>query len=124
MKTKIFAYKNNLGAITDMENGVFLNRPLDPGQLGCVVPSTEVEITREAVSLIRNAHRSGGSFADIMLTRHAVGTGSSIGLIGCGLHHFGSDFEISRTCDLSVLDDMTITEDEAPESYREFIDSN
>ena len=27
MKTKIFAYKNAIGATTDLDNGIFLNNP-------------------------------------------------------------------------------------------------
>jgi hypothetical protein len=123
MKAQIFAYKGNLGATTDPENGKFLNNPLDEGQLGCVISTKEATITAEAKELFKKARREGGSFAEIMLTRHNNGSGSSIGLLGLRKHHFGQDFCISRDCDLSVLDDIEVVETEAPEDYRQFIDN-
>lgn len=122
MKAQIFAYKGNLGATTDPENGKFLNKPLEEGQLGCVISTKEVMITAEAKELLKKARREGGSFAEIMLIKHNDGSGSSVGLLGFRKHHFGQDFCISRDCDLSVLDDIEIVETEAPEGYRQFID--
>ena len=34
MRTKIFAYKNVVGAETDLDNGEFINNPKGVGQLG------------------------------------------------------------------------------------------
>lgn len=122
MKTQIFAYKGNLGATTDLENGKFINKPLDPGQLGCVISTKEASITTEAKELLKRARREGGSFAEIMLTRHSDGSGTSIGFLGFRKHNFGKDFCVSRDCDLSVLDDIEVIEEAAPEDYRSFID--
>lgn len=123
MKTRIFAYKGNLGATTDLENGKFLNDLTKPDQLGCVIDTKEVEITKDAKELIKKAKREGGSFAEIMLTKHTAG-GSSIGLLGFGKHQFGKDFNIGRDCDLSVLDDcIEMNDDIIPEDYKIFINS-
>ncbi len=123
MKTKIFAYKGHVAAVTDLKEGVFLNKPLEAGQLGCVVHTTEAEITQEAKDAIKqNHHREGGSFASMMLTKHADGSGSSIGLMGHGKHYFGTNPDIGRDCDLSVLDDIAVVEMEVPADYKEFID--
>ena len=124
---QIFAYKGNLGINLDMK-GKFLNEPTSPGQLGCVVSTTEVEITKEAKELIRHAKRDGGSFAPVMLTEHdksiqAESGKSSIGILGFGKVHMGTDFTIGRTCTLSILDDCTEAEIEVPADYKAFIDS-
>ena len=122
MKTRIFSYKGNLGATTDIENGVFINDVMGEGQLGCVVSTDQIEITEGAKEMIRNAKREGGSFATIMLTDHNDG-GSSIGLMGFNKHHFGTSIEIGRDCELSVLDKCEVVGDEIiPDDYKEFID--
>lgn len=127
MKTQIFAYKNNLGATTDIEGGTFINDIKGPGQLGCVVSTSEIQISAEAKELIRKASREGGSFAEIMLTKHSDDSAhgkSSIGLMGFRLHHFGEDFNISRNCELSVLEDCEEVVDNIPQDYKDFIDKN
>ena len=125
MKTKIFAYRGCIGAETDLENGKFLNDPKSGGQLGCVISTTEIDITKEAKELIRNAPREGGSFAPIMLTKHDDGSGSSIGLMGFWKHCFaGEDLCIGRTCEKEVLDDCNETVMEIPEDFIEFVDKN
>ncbi len=124
---KFFAYKGNLACSID-PNGKFINDPTAPGQLGSVVSTTEVGMTAEAKALIKGARREGGSFAALMLTKHE-GTAveahgkSSIGILGGFKAHFGTDIEIGRDCDKSVLDDCQLIEMEVPEDYKQFIDS-
>lgn len=122
MKTQIFAYKGWLGATTDLENGKFINNPKEQGQLGCVVHTSEIEISKEAKDIIREAKREGGSFAGLMLTKHADGSGASIGLMGFWKHNYGTEPMIGRVCDLSILDDMPETDVPVPEDYKEFVD--
>jgi len=123
MRTKIFAYKGVIGAETDLDNGKFINNPKDGGQLGCVIDTKEVDITKEAKELLRSAKREGGSFAPIMLTKHTDG-GSSIGLMGFWKHLFAEeDLCIGRTCETSVLDDCNETEIEIPVGFITFVDS-
>lgn len=121
-RTKVFAYKGVLGAIVS-PGGKFLNDPRAEGQLGCVIDSRDVEITPEAKRLLRQAPRQGGSFASIMLTRHADGSGSSLGLLGFGyVMYHGEDLAIGRDCDLSVLDDMVEIEIDLPKGFRIVVD--
>jgi hypothetical protein len=123
MKTKIFAYKGVIGAETDLDNGTFINNPKSSGQLGCVIDTKEVDITQDAVNLIKKAPREGGSFAPIMLTKHSDG-GSSIGLMGFWKHLFGGDdLCIGRTCDVNVLDDCNIVDIEIPIEFKNIVDS-
>lgn len=128
MKTKIFAYKGNVG-IEIPETGIFINNPKSPGQLGCVISTSEIEITKEAKNVIRKARREGGSFAELMLTKHDKSIESSygessIGVMGFGNINLGNDFCISRDCNLSVLDDCTETEMDVPNDYKDFINNN
>ena len=123
----IFAYKGNLGMIISAE-GKFINDPFAPGQLGAVISTKEVEISKEAKELIKNAKREGGSFAPLMLTAHEGGAvedhgKSSIGVMGMGYVHMGTDFSIGRTCSLSALEDCTQVENNPPEDYKAFVDS-
>ena len=124
MTTKVFAYKGNLGMVTDMDNGKFINNPKTAGQLGCVVHSKEVEITPEAKKLLKTARRDRGSFSEIMLTQHGDGSGSSLGIMGFGKCHFGTAFSIGRTCELSVIDDFNEVDFEVPKDYKDFIDGS
>ena len=128
MRTKIFAYKGVIGAETDLDNGIFLNDPKSEGQLGVVVPVEEIDITPDAVFLLKSAPKEGGSFAPIMLTLHsnAADTESkaSIGLFGFWKHLFrGSDLCIGRTCNTSVLELCNITDIEIPKEFIEVVDS-
>ena len=123
----IFAYNGNLGMIVNAE-GKFINDPFAPGQLGSVISTNEVEISREAKDLIKKANREGGSFAELMLTSHAGAAvkahgKSSIGVMGMGYVHLGSDFSIGRTCSLSALEDCAEIENNPPEDYKAFVDS-
>lgn len=122
VKTQIFTYKGNLGATTDLNNGKFINNPKAGGQLGCVIDTKEIEITKEAKQMIRQARREGGSFAAMMLTKHSDGSGSSIGLMGFWKHHYGKEVSIGRDCDMSILDDCLETNIEAPQDYKDYID--
>lgn len=123
----IFAYNGNLG-MTISAKGKFINDPFAPGQLGAVISTDEVEISKEAKVLIKKAKRDGGSFAELMLTKHAGDAvkahgKSSIGVMGMHHVHLGQDFSIGRTCSLSVLEDCTEIENNPPEDYKDFVDS-
>lgn len=123
MRTKIFAYKGVIGAETDIDNGEFLNNPKAGGQLGCVIHTKEVDITKEAKELLKSAPREGGSFAPIMLTKHSDGSGSSVGLMGFWKHLFrGHDLCIGRDCDTSVLEDCNETQIEIPVEFMAVVD--
>ena len=118
MKTKIFSYKNFIGAETDLDKGVFLNDPRGNGQLGCVVALEEIEITKEAKDLLRKATREGGSFAPIMIDE------GSIGLLGHWKHLFNLDAPVlSRDCDLSVLDKLADSEIAIPQEFKAAADN-
>ena len=118
-----------MGTITDPENGLFLNDPKQPGQLGVVIPVEEIDITSEAISLLKAAKREGGSFSSIMLTRHSsddVKSKASIGLLGgLGKSIFtGENLMIGKDCDTAILDMCTIKKDILPLNFVDFVKNN
>lgn len=125
---KFFTYKGHLACEIDM-NGKFINDPQAKSQLGCVIETAEVQMTTDAKVMIKDAKREGGSFSELMLTRHkdqglAYGP-SSIGIIGFSKVYLGKrgDFSIGRDCDKTVLDDCPTVEMEAPDDFKKFVDS-
>lgn len=120
----IFEYAGDLGAESDMANGTFLNDVTSDTQLGVVVAVEEVTISQEAIDVIRNAQREGGSFACMMLTKHSPeasdehSTSASIGMLGRGYHWIKSgEAVLGRTCDISVLDMMKVVPNNPPEEF-------
>ena len=122
---KLFAYKGHVAAEIDI-NGKFLNDIHQAGQLGAVISTSEIEITKEAKEIIKNAKREGGSFAELMLTKHTNPEEhgkSSMGILGFGKVHLGDDFSIGRDCDVSILEDCSEVEIDISDEYKSFIDS-
>lgn len=126
---RIFSYKGHVGVDINHATGRFINDPNNGDQLGCVIPTSEIEISEEAKTAIRGAQREGGSFAALMLTKHQNGDPSfgpsSIGVSGFNKVHLDKDsLSIGRDCDLSVLDDCVVVANDVPDQYKELIDSN
>lgn len=123
---KFFEYNGFVGATTDIENGVFLNDLKSSGQMGCVVHTNFVVMSEAAKKLIMNANREGGSFSNLMLTRHADNSGASVGVLGFYNHFISNSnrtISIGRDCDKSILDSIKVEDVEAPDDFKEFIDS-
>ena len=131
MKTlKIFEYKGEVGAISDLANGTFMNRIDDTfsNQVGVVVSTKEVIISPSALEIMKNKYRrSGGSFASTMLSPANEYFDSSIALIGFSLHVLTDEIgniEYGTQCDLSVLDDIEVDSNiEVPDGFKEVVDS-
>lgn len=122
---QIFAYKGQVGALSDIENGTFLNDVKGSSQLGVVVASKDIGISQEAKDLIKEKyHREGGSFAPLMLTPSEK-TNGSIGILGFGRHlltDMDGMISISSDCDLSVLDKCQLIENNPEDTFIEFVD--
>lgn len=117
VKTKIFAYKNAIGATTDLDRGIFLNKPKAKGQIGCVVSLDEVEITAEAQTLLQTVPLERGSFGMLMINK------SSIALTGFWVHlYIGENLCLGRDADLSGILALTPTEIELPVEFIEAVD--
>lgn len=125
---EIFEYRGCVGAKSDIENGHFLNNPNGAGQMGIVISSDHVFISPSAlVALKKSVKKLGGSFANTMLTTSTNGS-KSLGLMGKYVHGLkmkpDANFEIGRTCDVSVLDSFHVVDDiKVPKSFIEHIDT-
>lgn len=128
--TRIYAYKGVLMVDLDADkaNGL-INDPSDGNQLGCVIKSDCIDITKDAKELIRGANRTGGSFSGLMLTEHTAKASEKFGKSSFGIMGFGkvaidrADIKVGRDCELSVLDDMNEVEIEVPKEFKEFVDN-
>jgi len=128
MTVEIFAHKGYVGADINMK-GKFINDPKGKTQLGCVIDTAYVKISPEAVRIIKTAKREGGSFAELMLSKHSSEADpkfgkSSIGICGFGKVMIGKEKQImiGRDCDFSVLHDCSIEEFEAPQDFKDYVD--
>lgn len=117
----IFFYKNHVGVDINM-NRKFLNDLTDNNQLGCVISTKEINISQEAVDFIKKLKRDTGSFAEIMMTRKQDDhQNASISFLGFGKILVTTETSISRTCDLTVLDECNIVENQPDERFKEII---
>lgn len=125
---EIFEYRGCVGAKSDIENGHFLNNPSGSGQMGIVISSDHVFISPSALAALKKSVKKlGGSFANTMLTTSTDGR-KSLGLLGKYVHGLkmtpDANFEIGRTCDVSVLDSFRVVNDiKVPKSFIEYIDT-
>ena len=122
---KFFEYKGHIGANSDLENGKFLNDPKAPGQLGVISLVENIGLPNEVKLLIlKKYRREGGSFANMMLTT-STSSNQSIGILGHNCHLItteNKDVMISHDCDLQVLDNCVIIENNPPEDFKQLID--
>lgn len=121
-----FEYKGAIAAQIDMEEGSFINDPKAKNQMGCVVKASDIGLPKEVKeAILKDYHREGGSFASMMLTKHDSGN-CSIGLLGFGKVLIravrGMDIEISRNCDLSVLDACVEIPNDPPQDFINYVD--
>lgn len=124
MKTQIFSHKGVLGASTDLKDGKFINNPVAPGQIGCIISTKEIQITKKAKELIANAPKKGIT-SPITLIKHAGSKGSAIGLAGHWKHVFANDtLSISQTCDITVLNDIEVVKMKVPTEFIEEVEKN
>ena len=65
MRTQVFAYKGVVGIKSDFKAEGLLNKPDQPGQLGFVVDASFVDISPEALKLLKKVPRSGDDIGDV-----------------------------------------------------------
>lgn len=74
MRTKVFAYKGWIGIQSDVNAEGLLNKPLDKGQLGFVVNASFVDISPEALELLKEVPPSGDCIGDVDIFKSEKGT--------------------------------------------------
>ena len=121
-----FEYNGAIGAEIDIDKGTFLNDPKAPGQMGTVTDVKYIGMPEEVKQAILTRYkREGGSFASMMISKSSKE--DNIGLLGgyaaCLATSKTSRIQISRDCDLSVLDSCIKIENNPPQDFKDYIDS-
>lgn len=65
MRTQVFAYKGHIGILSDPKAEGLLNEPLKPGQLGFVVKASCVDISPEALDLLKKVPGSSDDIGEV-----------------------------------------------------------
>jgi hypothetical protein len=65
MRTQVFSYKGWVGIQSDVTAEGLLNKPLDKGQLGFVIDAAFVDISPEALDLLKQVKKSGDCIGDV-----------------------------------------------------------
>lgn len=65
MRTQVFAHNGWVGISSGVEAEGLLNKPLDKGQLGFVVDAAFVDISPEALELLKQVPKSGDCIGDV-----------------------------------------------------------
>lgn len=65
MRTKVFAYKGYIGIMSDMDTEGLINDPAQPGQMGFVLNANFVDISPEALELLKQIPKSGDDIGDV-----------------------------------------------------------
>lgn len=65
MRTQVFAYKGIVGIKSSYDAEGLLNKPSEPGQLGFVVDASFVDISPEALEVLKKVPRSGDDIGDV-----------------------------------------------------------
>ena len=126
MKAKIFSYKDVIG-IEVSEETPLLNDIRQPSQIGMIIDTQNIQITKEAKELLSNEsnyERERGSFAPLMLTKHADGSGSSLGFLNFYKFAAAKPYPLGRDCEIGVIDDIEVAEFEIPDDFIVFVESS
>lgn len=114
MKTRIFVYKDHIGIAAGDK---LVNDPSSPGQLGCIVDLSEVEISKEALDALKTVKKSTSSLGEVMCF------GNTFGWMG-GVKYVFKAQELTADRDYEPkLLEKCIADIEVPVDFREFIDS-
>jgi hypothetical protein len=119
MRTKVFAYKGIVGIESSYNAKGLINDPSQPGQLGFVVDANFVDISKEALDILKTIKRSLDDMSDIDIfkSKDAVcfcWVGGAKTAIDPERHTGSNSYNaylITKTCEIEV-----------PEDFKTFID--
>lgn len=63
--TRVFCHKGIIGIESDFKSDGLINNPSKPGQLGFVMDASKIEISKEALKLLKTISKSGDDIGDI-----------------------------------------------------------
>lgn len=120
MRTKVFAYSGFIGVESDYKAEGLLNNPAQPNELGFVIDADFVDITEDALELLKNIKKSHDDIGDVDVFKSDKKTIFSW-MGGCFCIIDPESAEGSREYNPSLLkpsnQDILI-----PEGFKEYID--
>ena len=119
MKTTVFQHKGMIGILSSPDAEGFIAKPGN-GNLGCVVDASQVEISKDALDLLKTIPRGHDGLGEIESFK--AGDKNVFGWLGGYMKAFRpADIETSRDYNPSIL---TATEGvEVPKEFKDFVDS-
>jgi len=120
MRTQIFAYKGYLCINSEPgAEGMIASPATAPGNIGCTVEADKIDVTPEALTMLKGLRKVGGSFASISCFDSNDGKIYFGWLGGFKQVSDPKNLEGDRDYEPSLL---TPTEFEVPKEFSDFID--
>lgn len=123
MKTKVYEYKGVIGIESDWKAEGLLNDPSTPGQLGFVLDASKVEVSKEALELLRQVPVGHDSLGDVDC--FAADDGMTIfAWLGGPLRAVDpADCEAARNSKWDLLEKVaTVVDNNPAENFKQYID--
>lgn len=124
MRTKIFQYKGILGIESSFDTEGLINNPKAPGQLGFVLDASFVDISKEALEVLKKIPKSGDDIGDVDVFKSNKGVvfawlGGPLRLIN------PSSATGSNSYNPSLLESVSkIVENEPPIEFKKVVDKS
>lgn len=118
-KTQIMFYGNVVGI---SGGDTFVNKPDEPGQLGCVVDQDHLEISRDALEFLKRLHRCSDSIGDVMCFQSIPQGRVIFGWMGPKNQIISADRVGDRDFKPELLEPFVVPFIEPPAALKEFID--
>lgn len=120
MRTKVFAHKGVIGIQSDVNAEGLLNKPLENGQLGFVIDAKFVDISQDALILLKEIKRSCDDIGDVDI--YKSGDKVIFSWLGGPLKGFRpSEVSGSNSYDASVV--SAINGVETPEDFMAYVNA-
>ena len=119
MRTKIFCYNGIIGILSGPDSEGLVAKP-EGGNLGCVLESTGVDISHDALELLKKVRRGHDDLGEVDI--FSAGEKVIVGWLGGYMKAFRpEDIEGSSSYNASLL---KATEGvETPQEFKDFVDS-
>lgn len=123
MKTKVFAHGGWVGIESNPKAEGLINDPSQAGQLGYVLDASHVEVSKEAIEVLKTIRRGGGSLGEVDCFKVTDGK-VVFGWLGRELKAVNpADSEVARDTDFSLLEQVaTIVPNDPPKEFVEAVD--
>lgn len=124
MRTQVFSYKGIIGIKSNIKAEGLLNKPTEKGQLGFVVDAKYVDISPEALNLLKHIKRSSDDIGEVDVFQSSQGKVIFAWLGGPWKYLNPNHEEVtgSNTYDASLLHANNNVE--IPKDFKAFVDKN